>query len=148
MFNNTKVALSAAIVLSTAFPASAATSIIASPMFIRRFITWWSPPPLVAAVRRLVAQLAVAIARDLVLVHHQIETDDGCGREKSSRLPARSRACCLEEKPRHRGMQHYCRNISTGPPVYRLGGHNRAARSTPQLSKVSAKLFGKRASDQ
>jgi hypothetical protein len=30
----------------------------------------------VAAVRRLVAQLAVALARDLVLVHHQIDGDE------------------------------------------------------------------------
>jgi hypothetical protein len=50
-------------------------SIIASPTFIRRFTTW-SPPPLVVAVRRLVARLAVAIARDLALVHHQIDRDN------------------------------------------------------------------------
>jgi hypothetical protein len=37
------------------------------------------PRPLEAVVRRLVAQLAVALARDLVLVHHQIAGDDLCG---------------------------------------------------------------------
>jgi hypothetical protein len=45
-------------------------------MLIRRFITWWSLPLLVVAVRRLVAQLAVAFARDLALVHHQIAGDE------------------------------------------------------------------------
>jgi hypothetical protein len=33
----------------------------------------------VAAVRHLVAQNAVALARDLALVHHQIEIDDVLG---------------------------------------------------------------------
>ena len=47
---------------------------IVSPTLIRRFITGF-PPLLVAAVQRLVAQLAVALARDLALVHHQIAGD-------------------------------------------------------------------------
>jgi hypothetical protein len=50
-------------------------SIIASPMFIRQFTTW-SPPPFVTAARRLVVHLAVAIARGLALVHHQIAGDE------------------------------------------------------------------------
>jgi hypothetical protein len=45
-------------------------------MFVSQFITWWSLRPSVAAVRHLVAQNAVALARDLALVHHQIEIDD------------------------------------------------------------------------
>jgi hypothetical protein len=45
-------------------------------MFIRRFIIWWSPLLLVAAARHLVAQLAVALAQDLALVHHQIAGDE------------------------------------------------------------------------
>jgi hypothetical protein len=45
-------------------------------LFVGQFITW-SPAPLVAAVRHLVAQNAVALARDLALVHHQIEIDVG-----------------------------------------------------------------------
>jgi hypothetical protein len=44
-------------------------------MFVGQFITWF-PPPSVAAARHLVAQNAVALARDLALVHHQIEIDD------------------------------------------------------------------------
>ena len=48
---------------------------IVSPTLIRRFITGF-PPLLVAAVQRLVAQLAVALARDLALVHHQIAGDE------------------------------------------------------------------------
>jgi Family of unknown function (DUF5939) len=44
-------------------------------MFIRQFITW-CPPPLVVAVRRLVVHLAVAVARGLALVHHQIAGDE------------------------------------------------------------------------
>jgi hypothetical protein len=51
------------------------STFIASPTLIRGFITG-SPPLLVAAVRRLVAQLAVALARDLALVHHQIAGDE------------------------------------------------------------------------
>ena len=75
MFSKTTLALSAAIVLSAAFPALAATKhLIVSPMLIRRFITGF-PPLLVAAVQRLVAQLAVALARDRALVHHQIAGD-------------------------------------------------------------------------
>jgi hypothetical protein len=44
-------------------------------MLVRRFITGF-PPLLLAAVQRLVAQLAVALARDLALVHHQIAGDE------------------------------------------------------------------------
>jgi hypothetical protein len=59
-------------------------SIIASTSFIGQFITifigqfttWWSPLLLVAAVRRMAAQNAVALARDLALVRHQIAGDD------------------------------------------------------------------------
>jgi hypothetical protein len=47
---------------------------IVSPTLIRRFITGF-PPLLVAAVQRLVAQLAAALARDRALVHHQIAGD-------------------------------------------------------------------------
>jgi hypothetical protein len=49
---------------------------IVSPTLIRRFITGSAPPLLVAAVQRLVAQLAVALARGLALVHHQIGGDE------------------------------------------------------------------------
>ena len=57
-------------------------------MFVSQFITWWSLRPSVAAVRHLVAQSAVALARDLALVHHQIEIDDVLGWAK---LPELSR---------------------------------------------------------
>jgi hypothetical protein len=40
----------------------------------------------VAAVRHLVAQNAVALARDLALVHHQIEIDDVLGWAKLPEL--------------------------------------------------------------
>jgi hypothetical protein len=49
---------------------------IVSPTLIRRFITGSAPPLLVAAVQRLVAQLAVALARDLARVHHQIAGEE------------------------------------------------------------------------
>ena len=52
---------------------------IESPTLIRRFITGSAPPLLVAAVQRLVAQLAVALARGLALVRHQIAGDDPFG---------------------------------------------------------------------
>jgi hypothetical protein len=85
--------LSAAIVLSAAFPASAATKhhrvtlLIdqSITMFVGQFTTWW-PPPSVAAVRHLVAQNAVALARGLALVHHQIEIDDVLGWAKLPEL--------------------------------------------------------------
>jgi hypothetical protein len=64
MFNKTTFALLAAILLSTALPASAATK------------HHRVPSAVVAAVRRLVAQLAVALARDLALVHHQTAGDE------------------------------------------------------------------------
>jgi hypothetical protein len=54
-------------------------------MFVGQFITWF-PPPSVAAVRHLVAQNAVALARDLALVHHQIEIDDVSGWAKLPEL--------------------------------------------------------------
>jgi hypothetical protein len=57
-------------------------SIIASTSFIGQFITMfvgqfttWFPLLLVAAVQRMAAQNAVALARDLALVRHQIEID-------------------------------------------------------------------------
>jgi hypothetical protein len=54
-------------------------------LFVGQFITW-SPAPLVAAVRHLVAQNAVALARDLALVHHQIGIDDVLGWAKLPEL--------------------------------------------------------------
>ena len=75
MFSKTKIALSAAVVLSTVFPASAATKHHRVNHAIQQFTTW-SPRPLAAAARRLVVHLAVAIARGLALVHHQIAGDE------------------------------------------------------------------------
>ena len=77
MFSKTTLALSAAMVLSATFPALAATKhhyrVTNAHSAIYNRV---SPPLLVAAVRRLVAPLAVALAPDLALVHHQIGIDE------------------------------------------------------------------------
>jgi hypothetical protein len=80
MFSKTKVALSAAIVLSTAFPASAAIK-HHRVTIIRGFITW-SPTPFAAAVRRLVSHFAVTFARGLALVDHLIAGDECSGAKR------------------------------------------------------------------
>jgi hypothetical protein len=63
-------------------------------MFVGQFITWF-PPPSVAAVRHLVAQNAVALARDLALVHHQIGIDDVLGCENLPELLRKHRSILI-----------------------------------------------------
>jgi hypothetical protein len=60
-------------------------------MFILGFIIGESPLLLVTAVQRPAAQLAVARARDLALVHHQIGGDDAWGQQLRVGLGALSR---------------------------------------------------------
>jgi hypothetical protein len=75
MFDKTTFALLAAILLSTALPASAATKHHSVPSAAS------------GGCRRLVAQLAVALARDLALVHHQIGGDRKTRRDRRGENP-------------------------------------------------------------
>jgi hypothetical protein len=79
MLSKTKIALSAAFVLSTAFPALAATRHHQRVTHIRPAMIYniykRSQTALTSSVRRMAAHLAVAIARGRALVHHQIAGD-------------------------------------------------------------------------
>jgi hypothetical protein len=75
MLSKTKLAVSAAIVLSNAFSASAATKHHRVTHGHSAIYNRVIPAAAGSGCRRLVAQLAAALARDLARVHHQIGGD-------------------------------------------------------------------------